>query len=248
MKFESFLKYVVLSFNLYKLYNKMKISKLTFAFMFVILAHMINNELFINHLKELFPNADCELEFSNNFELLVAVILSAQCTDKRVNMVTKELFKELKTPEDFVNIPQKGLEQKIYSCGFYRNKAKNIKACAKSLVENFGGKVPEDYDKLLSLSGVGRKTANVVSAIAFNKNCIAVDTHVLRVSNRLGFTKSKNPNICERDLNKRFNENLKDLHHRMVLFGRYYCKAQKPSCDVCELSEQCYYNKHKKKK
>lgn len=225
--------------------NKIEISKLTIAIMFDILAHMINNEIFINHLKELFPIAKCELEFTNNFELLVAVILSAQCTDKRVNMVTKELFKELKTPEDFVKISQNELEQKIYSCGFYKNKAKNLKSCAKSLVENFGGNVPESYDQLLSLSGVGRKTANVVSATAFNKNCIAVDTHVLRVSNRLGFTKSKNPNICEKDLNKRFTQNLKDLHHRMVLFGRYYCKAQNPKCKECGLNKDCKFYSRK---
>ena len=191
----------------------------------------------------LFPVASCELNFNNNFELLVAVILSAQCTDKRVNQVTENLFKELKTPQDFVNIPQEKLEQKIFSCGFYHNKAKNIKACAKSLVENFGGVVPENYDDLLSLAGVGRKTANVVSATAFNKNCIAVDTHVLRVSNRLGFTKSLNPNICEKDLTKRFKNSLGSLHHRMVLFGRYYCKAQKPECKTCKLKNECKYYK-----
>lgn len=212
-----------------------------------ILAHMVNNEFFIEYLQELFPNAACELNFNNNFELLIAVILSAQCTDKRVNEVTKDLFKTLKTPQDFVKISQEELEQKIYSCGFYRNKAKNIKSCCKSLVENFGGVVPENYEDLLSLSGVGRKTANVVSSTAFNKNCIAVDTHVLRVSNRLGFTKSKNPNICERDLVKRFKNELGSLHHTMVLFGRYYCKAQKPQCETCKLKNECKFYKEKSK-
>lgn len=207
---------------------------------------MLKNKFFINYLKDLFPDAKCELNFNNNFELLVAVILSAQCTDKRVNQVTKKLFKELKTPQDFVNISIEELEQKIYSCGFYHNKAKNIKACSKSLVEDFGDKVPEDYNQLLSLSGVGRKTANVVSATAFNKNCIAVDTHVLRVSNRLGFTKSKNPNICEKDLTKRFKNSLNLLHHRMVLFGRYYCKAKKPECQTCKLKQYCLYYKNLK--
>ena len=202
---------------------------------------MVKNEFFVEYLTKLFPTASCELKFNNNFELLVAVILSAQCTDKRVNQVTEKLFKELKTPQDFVDVPIKKLEQKIYSCGFYHNKAKNIKACAKSLVENFGGAVPENYDNLLSLAGVGRKTANVVSATAFNKNCIAVDTHVLRVSNRLGFTKSLNPNICERDLTKRFKNALGSLHHRMVLFGRYYCKAQKPLCEGCRLKGECLH-------
>ena len=207
---------------------------------------MVKNEFFVEYLTKLFPSAECELNFNNNFELLIAVILSAQCTDRRVNQVTEKLFKELKTPQDFVNISQEQLEQKIYSCGFYHNKAKNIKACAKSLVENFDGKVPENYDELLSLSGVGRKTANVVSATAFGKNCIAVDTHVLRVSNRLGFTKSLNPNICERDLVKRFKDDLSKLHHRMVLFGRYYCKAQRPECEGCGLKGECgFYAKHK---
>ena len=204
---------------------------------------MIKNEIFVEYLKELFPEAKCELEFSNNFELLIAVILSAQCTDKRVNQVTEKLFKQLKTPQDFVNISQEELEQKIYSCGFYHNKAKNIKACASELIEKHNGKVPEDYNQLLALAGVGRKTANVVSATAFNKNCIAVDTHVLRVSNRLGFTKSNNPNICERDLVKRFKTSLGILHHRMVLFGRYYCKAQKPMCENCKLKNDCKYYK-----
>ena len=204
---------------------------------------MVKNEFFVEYLEDLFPDAICELKFTNNFELLIAVILSAQCTDKRVNVVTKELFKELKTPQDFVEISQAELEQKIYSCGFYHNKAKNIKACAKSLVENFGGVVPENYDDLLSLSGVGRKTANVVSSVAFGRNCIAVDTHVLRVSNRLGFTKSLNPNICEKDLVKRFKINLDKLHYRMVLFGRYYCKAQKPECEGCGLKGECLHYK-----
>lgn len=208
-----------------------------------ILKSMLSKEIFVEYLTELFPIAKCELNFSNNFELLIAVILSAQCTDKRVNEVTKELFKELKTPQDFVNISQEDLERKIYSCGFYRNKAKNIKACSSALIEKHDGQVPENYDNLLALAGVGRKTANVVSSNAFNKNCIAVDTHVLRVSNRLGFTKSKNPNICERDLAKKFNTNLANLHHRMVLFGRYYCKAQKPLCETCKLKDECLHFK-----
>ena len=202
---------------------------------------MVNNKVFVEYLTRLFPSAECELEFTNVFELLISVILSAQCTDKRVNQVTEKLFKELKTPQDFVEINQAELEKKIYSCGFYHNKAKNIKACCESLVKKHNGKVPENYNSLLSLAGVGRKTANVVSATAFNKNCIAVDTHVLRVSNRLGFTKSSNPNICERDLVKRFKNSLGSLHHRMVLFGRYYCKAQKPECETCELKKYCKY-------
>lgn len=207
---------------------------------------MIQNEEFISYLKELFPTAYCELKFNSTFELLIAVILSAQCTDRRVNMVTKELFKKYNTPEQFVSLPQEKLEQEIKSCGFYHNKAKHIKDASESIVNNFNGQVPTNYDDLLSLAGVGRKTANVVSAVAYKANVIAVDTHVLRVSNRLGFTKSKNPNICERDLVKRFKNNLDDLHYRMVLFGRYYCKAQKPLCDNCKLKTECgFYNKSK---
>ena len=235
--------FLKLIFIVIKIILKPNISKLTSGDIFVILAHMIKNETFVEYLTELYPEAKCELSFSNNFELLVAVILSAQCTDKRVNQVTEKLFKELKNPQDFVNISQEELEQKIYSCGFYHNKAKNIKACASELIEKHNGKVPEDYNQLLALAGVGRKTANVVSATAFNKNCIAVDTHVLRVSNRLGFTKSNNPNICERDLVKRFKTSLGILHHRMVLFGRYYCKAQKPECKTCKLKNECEYYK-----
>ena len=209
---------------------------------------MLQNDKFVEYLKRLLPDAQCELNFSTTFELLVAVILSAQCTDKRVNQVTKELFKEFNAPQDFANLKQEDLEQKIHSCGFYRNKAKNIISASKDILQKFNGEVPQNYDELLSLAGVGRKTANVVSANAFGTNCIAVDTHVLRVSNRLGFTASQNPNICERDLTKRFKSDLANLHHRMVLFGRYYCKALKPECQMCELKNQCkYYSKNKGK-
>ena len=209
---------------------------------------VIKQENFVEYLVEMFPKAKCELEFSSNFELLVAVILSAQCTDKRVNMVTKELFKTHNTPEDFAKISQSELEQKIKSCGFYHNKSKFIKQCAESIVKDYNGVVPNNFDELCKLSGVGRKTANVVCAVAFNENRIAVDTHVLRVSNRLGFTKSKNPDICERDLVKLFKVNLDKLHYRMVLFGRYHCKAIKPECEKCRLQEFCkYYKKNIKK-
>ena len=205
---------------------------------------MIRNEEFISYLKELFPVGYCELKFNSTFELLVAVMLSAQCTDKRVNMVTGQLFKEFNKPEQFASMPLGLLESKIKSCGFYHNKAKHIKQASESIIKNFNGQVPENYNDLLSLAGVGRKTANVVSSIAFNANVIAVDTHVLRVSNRLGFTKSKSPNICEKDLTERFKNDLANLHYRMVLFGRYYCKAQKPLCDNCKLKNDCKYYKN----
>ena len=204
---------------------------------------MLKNEQFVEYLEKLFPNATCELNYNNAFELLIAVILSAQCTDKRVNEVTNKLFNELKTPKDFVNVSIQELEQKIHSCGLYKSKAKHIKECCLVLVEEHNSQVPEEFEKLTKLSGVGRKTANVVCATCFGKNCIAVDTHVLRVSNRLGFTKSKNPKICEKDLVKKFKTNLNKLHHRMVLFGRYYCKAIKPECKTCHLKEECIYYK-----
>ncbi|MBQ9786379.1 MAG: endonuclease III [Clostridia bacterium] len=204
---------------------------------------MVKNEVFVGYLENLFKDAKCELEFNNNFELLIAVMLSAQCTDKRVNIVTKSLFKQLKTPEDFVNLPLEALEERIKSCGLYKSKAKHIKECCESLINIFNGEVPNTMDSLTSLSGVGRKTANVVLATAFNQNCIAVDTHVLRVSNRLGFTKSQNPNVCEKDLVKKFKHNLNKLHYRMVLFGRYYCKAQKPLCETCQLKNECLHYK-----
>ena len=196
---------------------------------------MVDKQFFVNYLLELFPEAKCELNFRSTFELLVAVILSAQCTDKRVNMVTKELFKTYNTPKHFVEISQNELEDKIRSCGFYRNKAKNIKNASLDIITRFGGEVPKTHEELTSLAGVGNKTANVVSAVAYKKNCIAVDTHVLRVSNRLGFTKSLNPDICERDLVKKFKTNLDFLHYRMVLFGRYHCTARNPKCEICKL-------------
>lgn len=203
---------------------------------------MLQNEEFVDYLNQLFPVAKCELKFNSTFELLIAVILSAQCTDKRVNLVTEKLFQEYNTPQDFANMSQKLLEKKIHSCGFYHNKAKNIISASKQIVEKFAGQVPSNYDDLLSLAGVGRKTANVVSSNAFGNNVIAVDTHVLRVSNRLGFTNSKNPNVCEKDLTKKFEKDLDILHHKMVLFGRYYCKALKPECDNCKLKDKCLYN------
>ena len=200
---------------------------------------MLKSGEFVNYLTKMFPTATCELEHSSVFELLVAVILSAQCTDKRVNMVTKQLFKTHNTPQDFCDISQEQLEAKIRSCGFFKNKAKNIKACARKIVDQFNGQVPTSFEDLTTLAGVGRKTANVVCAVAYGENRIAVDTHVLRVSNRLGFTKSQNPDKCEQDLIKLFKKDLDKLPYRMVLFGRYHCKAIKPECDKCEIKKFC---------
>ncbi len=189
-----------------------------------------------------FPNAKCELEYNSPFELLVAVILSAQCTDKRVNIVTRELFKKYNTPKKMLSLSQEELEEKIHSCGFYHNKAKSILSASKDIIEHFHGVVPSDFDELCSLAGVGRKTANVMLSEAFHKPGFAVDTHVLRVSNRLGLVDEKDPNKVELKLKSIFDE--KDwsrLHFQMVLFGRYKCKAIKPDCQGCPFQKICKY-------
>lgn len=197
-------------------------------------------------LQKKFPNAESELNYASNFELLVAVILSAQCTDKRVNQVTEKMFKKFNTPQDFANMEQKELEKMIFSCGFYHNKAKNIINCSKQIVQNFGGQVPSNLNDLQSLSGVGRKTANLVYALAFGGDAIAVDTHVFRVSNRLGLSSSNNVLDCEKDLMKNLPKNMwSKMHFLLVLFGRYQCKSQKPLCENCEFKSFCkYHGKH----
>ena len=201
-------------------------------------------------LDDLIKNPVTELEYSNNFELLIAVMLSAQCTDKRVNSVTKDLFKRCNTPSQFAAISQHELEQLIHPCGFYHNKAKNIIACSKMLCDQFNGQVPGDFDSLVSLPGVGRKTANVMLIVAFNIPAIPVDTHIFRVSNRLGLTNAKTEVECEQQLVKLFADQKHlwgKLHHLILLFGRYNCKAINPSCSNCILKSYCkYYNKKEK--
>ena len=195
---------------------------------------------FLQKLNDLIGRPKCELEYSTPYQLLVAVVLSAQCTDKRVNIVTKELFKNYGTPEKMVTLSQKELEKMIHSCGFYRNKAKNILDMSNALIKKFNSQVPNDLDELQSLAGVGRKTANVVFSEAFGGDAIAVDTHVLRVSNRLGFVKSENPLKCELALMDKFEKSVwARLHLQLVHFGRYICKAQKPECDRCPFGEIC---------
>lgn len=200
----------------------------------------------LEYLDELFPEPKCELEFSSDFELLVAVILSAQCTDKRVNMVTKELFKKYNTPTAIFSLSQEELEKIIKPCGFYHNKAKNLISASKSLLEKFDGVVPNNQQDLMSLAGVGKKTANVVYAVGFGGDAIAVDTHVFRVSNRLGIH-SKTPIECEEKLQKLIpKEKWSKVHHQLVLFGRYHCKAINPNCKECKLANVCkYYNERK---
>ena len=201
-------------------------------------------------LFEKYGTAECELDFSSNFELLVAVILSAQCTDKRVNEVTKTLFKKYNTPQDFASLSQAELEKLIYSCGFYHNKAKAIISASKQILSDYNGKVPDQFDDLIKLNGVGRKTANVVSSVGFKKDAIAVDTHVFRVSNRLGLSKSTTPLKCEQDLQKKFPvSQWRQLHTMLVMFGRYECKSQHPLCANCPFQQIClYYNSKKAQK
>lgn len=207
---------------------------------------MTNAEI-VKNFNKLFPDARCELDYKTPYELLVAVILSAQCTDKRVNIVTKELFKKYNTPQAMLSLSQSQLEEKIHSCGFFRNKAKNILQASSDIINRFDGQVPSNFDDLCSLSGVGRKTANVMVSEAFNGDAFAVDTHVLRVSNRLGIANSNDPNKVEFILKDFFEQ--KDwsrLHYQMVLFGRYKCKAIKPDCEDCPFQGICkYYNREK---
>jgi endonuclease-3 len=197
----------------------------------------IAEKLFLMH-----PDAGCELSFATPFELLVAVILSAQCTDKRVNIVTEKLFKDYNTPDKIAAMPQSLLERYIYSCGFYASKAKHIIDAARSIVENFNGAVPEDFEALQSLAGVGRKTASVVFCVAFNKPAMPVDTHVFRVSHRLGLSTAKNPDGVERDLKAIYPPEMwNNIHHAMIFHGRYICKSQNPQCDKCLLTSLCQF-------
>ena len=198
----------------------------------------------LDRLASVHPQAECELNFNSTFELLVAVILSAQCTDKRVNEVTKVLFAKYNKPQDFADIKQEELERLIYSCGFYRSKAAHIISCARDIAERFNGQVPEDFESLLSLAGVGRKTANVVSAVAFGKQSMAVDTHVLRLANRIGFIKSDKPEQVEKKLTEIIpHERLSQAHHLLIHHGRYICTARKPDCTQCPITQYCkFYN------
>jgi len=191
-------------------------------------------------LKKDYPNPRTELVFEDPFQLLIAVILSAQCTDARVNSVTPGLFAQFPTAEKLSNASPTVVEKLIHSCGFYKNKTKAIIQTAKSLVERFEGKVPGTMDELVSLAGVGRKTASVILNQAFDLPAIAVDTHVARVSFRLGWTQSKNPLKIEQDLKKLLPEDLWALvNGTLILHGRKICKARKPLCADCRIAKQC---------
>lgn len=200
----------------------------------------------IRILQKKYPNPAPALVFRSDYELLVAVILSAQCTDVRVNKVTEVLFKEYSTPEKMLTLSQAELEKYIYSCGFYHNKAKHILSASRDITEKFGGKVPEDFDDLKSLAGVGQKTANVVSAVAFKKQAIPVDTHVFRVSNRLGLVKAATPEKTEIALKQVLpQDKWSDCHHYLIFHGREICSSKKPKCSECELKDFCDYYKNK---
>ena len=195
----------------------------------------------VKKLKEMYPDAKCSLNFNTPFEMLVAVCLSAQCTDDRVNQVTPNLFKVLDTPQDFANCDLKDLEQLIHSCGFYKNKAKNLKAAGKKIMSDFNGKVPETMEELITIPGVGRKSANVIMLEAFNNpQGIAVDTHAKRLANRLGFSKESDPSKVEQDLLKLIpKEYWKDVNHIFIWHGRKICSSLKPKCQVCLLKDYC---------
>ena len=201
----------------------------------------------VQNLRTAYPDATCSLDFSTPFELVIAVMLSAQCTDERVNKTTPELFNRCKTIEDFANIDISELEKIIHPCGFYKNKAKNIKLCASQVLNNFNGIVPHTMEELTSLAGVGRKSANVIMLEVFGiAQGIAVDTHAKRISNLVGLSDEKDPLKIEQDLLKIFSKNdIKDINHLFVWHGRNTCIARHPKCDICPIKDFCKYYKNK---
>lgn len=198
-------------------------------------------------LNEKFGKPECALKYNTPFELLVAVILSAQCTDVRVNIVTSEMYKKVNTPEQFANLPVEEIEEMIKSTGFYRNKAKNIKLCSQQLLNEYNGEIPQEMDKLVKLAGVGRKTANVVRGEIWGlADGITVDTHVKRLSNLIGLTKNDDPIKIEQDLMKSVpRDSWIDFSHYLILQGRDKCIARRPKCQECEISGYCTYGKKK---
>ena len=201
----------------------------------------------LQELFHLYPDAAPALHYKTPYELLVAVILSAQCTDERVNKVTAELFKKHNTPRTMLELTQEELEKYIFSCGFYRNKAAHILSASRDILEKYNGEVPSEHAQLKTLAGVGQKTANVVYAVAFGGDAIAVDTHVFRVSNRLGIAKGKTPDKVEEGLKLAIPQNLwSKAHHYLIYHGRRVCHSQRPDCQNCTLKELCeFYNSDK---
>ncbi len=200
-----------------------------------------NIDKILKTLSETYTEAKCALNFTSPYELLVSTILSAQCTDVRVNIVTEELYKEYNTPEKIITLTEEELGEKIRSCGFYKNKSKNILGATSLILEN-DGNVPNTMEELIKLPGVGRKTANVVLSNAFGVPAIAVDTHVFRVSNRLGIAKGKTPEQVENELMKNVPRDMwSDTHHYLIWHGRLICKSRKPNCEQCPLAPYCEY-------
>ena len=200
-------------------------------------------EFFIEYFKKEMPKPETELDYDNPFQLLVAVILSAQCTDKRVNMVTPKLFEKFPSPEQLSNSTEEEVYQIIRSVTYPNSKSKNLVSMAKKLVEKFNSEIPDDADKLQELDGVGRKTANVVTSVLFNQPNMPVDTHVFRVSSRIGLTtNAKTPLEAEKQLTKHFPKDIIPIaHHWLILHGRYICIARKPKCHQCGLTTICKY-------
>lgn len=203
----------------------------------------------LEEIDNMFPDAHCELVHENAFELVIATLLSAQCTDVLVNRVTADLFQKYKTPEDYLEVSIEELQQDIRSIGLYRNKAKNIQALSLMLLTQFGGEVPEDRDVLTTLPGVGRKTANVVVSNAFGVPALAVDTHVERVAKRVGMNRWKDSVLAVEEKIMRWTprERWTQTHHQLIFFGRYHCKAQKPNCLECPLLSICREGKKRMK-
>ena len=202
----------------------------------------MDKEKLLDYLRTIIPTPECELDFADNFQLLIAVILSAQCTDKRVNIVTKDLFAKWDSQQKLANASIEDVEAVVKPCGFYHNKSRNIINCSKEIVQRFGGQVPNSREGLESLSGVGRKTANVVLTVGFGVPEIPVDTHVFRVAHRLGLSESNSVRRVEDDLTKLFeSKDWNEVHHLLLLFGRYFCTARNPKCSECGLKEICKY-------
>lgn len=197
----------------------------------------------IKKLKEYYPDATCSLDFKTPFEMVISVMLSAQCTDERVNKTTPSLFEKYSTPQSICDMELEELERIIHPCGFYKNKAKNIKAMAKEILEKYNGKVPETMEELITLPGVGRKSANVVMLEAFNNpQGIAIDTHAKRIANRVGLSKNTVPEKVEQDILKLIpKEYYKDVNHLLVWHGRKICNARKPKCNECPIKKYCRY-------
>ncbi|MGD6966781.1 endonuclease III [Rossellomorea vietnamensis] len=206
-------------------------------------------EYCLTEMERMFPDAHCELNHRNPFDLVIAVLLSAQCTDVLVNKVTKTLFEKYKEPEDYLKVSLEELQQDIRSIGLYRNKAKNIRSLCEILLEEHAGEVPQTRDELVKLPGVGRKTANVVVSVAFGEPALAVDTHVERVSKRLAICRWKDSVLeVEKTLMRKIpREKWTDTHHRLIFFGRYHCKAQSPQCEICPLLDLCREGKKRMK-